>query len=48
MQSTYGTTLYDDWPLKKNCRVLVVPGMKISIGKMEHKMTFVVKTHKES
>ena len=47
-QSTYGTTLYDDWPLKKNSRVLVVPGMQISVGKYADKMTFVVKVHKAS
>jgi len=44
--STYGTTLYDDWPLKRNNRVMCVPGMRISIGKLEHKLTFVVKMRK--
>lgn len=46
--STYGTTLYGDWPLKKESRVMVVPGMQITIGKHQDKMTFVVKVHKTS
>lgn len=44
--STFGTTLYDDWPLKKEKRVLCVPGLKFMIGRHGEKMTFVVKMQK--
>mmetsp|Transcript_39899 Transcript_39899/g.91759 ORF Transcript_39899/g.91759 Transcript_39899/m.91759 type:complete len:254 (+) Transcript_39899:164-925(+) len=43
--STFGTTLYGDWPLKKEKRVLCVPGLKMTIGRHKEKMTFVIKVH---
>ena len=44
--STFGTILYQNWPLKKEKRVLVVPGLKLTIGRHHEKISFVVKFKK--